>query len=203
MSVILVAGTNSWDNDGAVDWYVPGHAFETMLKANGVEVVSDGDLPFIWSTDADGVLGDRNVDWAAGGAALSYFARMKGVDKGVDVIAHSHGLHVVLYAVAKFGLKVNTLISMGSPIRKDMLKLAKQARLNIKMWVHVHSDGSDRWQWLGELFDGHFGIVREHALADRNDFVKKVGHSELLRDPLEYHYWKDKGWLKLLCGKQS
>jgi hypothetical protein len=205
MAAILVAGTNSWDNDGAVDWFVPGHNFGKMLRAHGVEVASDGPLPFIWSTDVDGVIGDRknNTDWAAAGAALSYFTRMTCGDCSVDMVAHSHGLQVALYAAANYGVKIDRLISMGSPVRKDMEKIAKEARLHIKQWLHVHSDTSDRWQWLGELFDGKLGVVREHPLADRNDFVPKVGHSELLRDPNQYHFWKEKGWLDFLCGKQS
>lgn len=201
MSVVLVAGTNGWRNDSSVDWYVPGHRFGKYLKENGIEIETDGPLPFIWSTDLDGVLGEAkgNVDWAAGGAALSYFVRMKGKES-VDIVAHSHGLQVVLYAIAFHGLKVRHLMTFGSPVRKDMEKVAVAARQNITKWIHIYSDKSDKWQIFGELFDGHFGIVRKHPLADENDFVPKVGHTELLEDPKQYHYWTEKGWLDFLKG---
>jgi hypothetical protein len=199
MAICLVAGTNAWDNDHDVDWYVPGHPFGRMLRDHTLEVLTDGPLPFIWSTDLDGVVWDRkgHTDWAAGGAALSYFIRMLG-DTHPDIIAHSHGLQVVLYAIVNHGLKVNRLISVGSPVREDMEKIAQLARPYIHTWLHIHSDGSDKWQWFGEVFDGHTGIVREHPLADTNDFVPKVGHSELLRNPQTYHFWEEKGWLDLL-----
>jgi len=202
MSLCLIAGTNSWDNDGGVDWYCPSHPFQRLLADAGAEPLYDDNFPFIWSTDCDGLPGDRkgHIDWASGGAALSYFTRMKG-QKEVDAIVHSHGLQVLLYAVAYHDIKIRKLISMGSPVRKDMEQIAKQARPFIKEWLHVHSDGSDKWQWLGEMFDGKLGIVREHPLADRNDFIPKVGHSELLRDTNQYHFWKEKGWLDYLCGK--
>jgi hypothetical protein len=107
---------------------------------------------------------------------------------------------VVLYACADHDLKVGTLISVGSPVRKDMMCVAKRARGNIGTWIHVHSDGSDRWQWFGELFDGHFGIVREHPLADRNDSVPGVGHGNLLRQPQHFHYWVDRKWVDPMKG---
>lgn len=204
MSLVLIAGTNSWDGYDAVDCYCSEHPFSRMLLENGCEPLYDAKCHFLWSTDADCLRLDRknHIDWQSGGAALSYYMRMAGL-KEIDVIAHSHGLQVALYAAAVYGVKIRNMMSMGSPVRKDMEAVAKAARLDIKQWLHVHSDGSDKWQWLGEMFDGKLGIVREHPLADRNDFVPKVGHSELLRDPSKYHFWKEKGWVDFLCGKQS
>lgn len=205
MRPILVAGTGSWRDDGAVDWYCPGHAFGAFLRAEGVEPLYDGDgdacRPFIWSTDLAGLPFFTNrKDWAAGGAALAYFIkscrRLPGARTAL--IVHSHGLQVAAYAAAEHGLKVDTLISVGSPIRKDLTAPYEALRHQTRFWLHIHSDWSDRWQWFGELFDGHFGIVRESALADRNDFVPKVGHSEILREPAQFHHWTERGWLKLL-----
>lgn len=201
MKLVLIAGTNSWDGDTAIDWYCPEHPFARMLKAGNLEPLYDSNRPFIWSTDVDGLPGDRknHIDWQSGAAALSYFMRMNDLTE-MDVIAHSHGLQVALFAAATYGVKIRKLVSMGSPVRKDMEAVAKAARFSIKEWLHVHSDKSDKWQWLGEMFDGKLGIVREHPLADKNDFVPKVGHSELLRDETKYHFWKDKGWLDFLKG---
>lgn len=205
MNPILIPGTGSWAHDGRCDWYCPGHPFGQFLTYQGVAPLYDGDRPFIWSTDLNGVpwLRDRRfVDWAAGGAALNYFVRedLRQPGAATALIAHSHALQVVLFACAEHDLKVDTLISMGSPVRQDMMPVAQRARPNIARWLHVHSDHSDRWQWFGELFDEHVGIVREHPLADVNDFVPKVGHSELLRDPQQYHWWLEKGWLMWLLS---
>ncbi len=214
MNPILVAGTGSWKDDGSIDWYCPGHDFGKFLTAQGCAPSYDWDSrkglmggakPFVWSTDLSGVpfiTRKNHTDWAAGGAALAYFTACRSQRPGSQtaLIVHSHGLQVAAYAAAQHDLKINLLISMGSPIRKDMTEQYKALRLNTKYWLHVHSDGSDRWQWFGEMFDGHFGIVRESPFADKNDFVAKVGHSELLRDPAQYHYWVEHKWIDLLKG---
>jgi hypothetical protein len=205
MRPVLIAGTDSWKADGAVDWYCPTSNFARFLESHGVAPLFNSGQPFIWSTDLSGVpflTAGNHRDWQAGGAALAYYVMFKegGALPGNEtaLVAHSHGLQVALYACATFGLKVNTLISVGSPVRKDMMDVARIARPNISHWLHLHSDYSDRWQWLGEMFDGHFGIVREHPLADKNDAVPHVGHSDILRDPVDYHLWLDRGWLTWL-----
>lgn len=206
MNPILVAGTGSWKDNGSIDWFCPGHDFGKFLDAQGVAPIYDGNgtpKPFVWSTDLAGVpVLTNKKDWAAGGAALSYFVRFKAICRSYEtaLIVHSHGLQVAAFAAAEYGLKVDTLISMGSPLRADMRDRYQVLRTNTRYWLHVHSDKSDRWQWFGELFDGHFGIVRETPLANRNDFVPGVGHSELLRDPAQYHHWIDRGWIDLLKG---
>lgn len=203
MNPILVAGTWAWQDDGKTNWFCPGHPFGQFLTEQGFPPTYDGDKPFIWSTDLAGVpFFTSKKDWAAGGAALAYFVKEKLQCPGEQtaIIEHSHGLQVVAYAAAEHDLKINTLISVGSPIRKDMQKQYEALRSNTKYWLHIHSDKSDHMQWFGELFDGHFGIVRETPLADRNDFVPKVGHSDLLYYPNLYHFWKDKGWLLHLKG---
>jgi len=213
MSVVLVAGTHSWDPKDP-DWHSPGSPFVQFLMSRGVfpvfgqQTSEHGGIelrPFVWSTDLGGVSfgdGDLRVWLAAGLNLYSYIVpplcpeRRLPVDR-TNIIAHSHGLQVVLVA-CRAGLKINTLISVGSPIRKDMDSTAKAARPNIKTWVHIHSDGSDRWQVFGSLFDGRLGIVRKHPLADINEFVPKVGHTDLLRDPDQFHHWQERGWLEKL-----
>lgn len=209
MNPVLVAGTNSWADDGRVDWYCPGHPFGQFLHAQGITPSYDwnrsGAKPFVWSTDLGGVpflTRRHNADWSAGGAALAYFlmARSQRPGEQTALIVHSHGLQVAAFAAAEHDLKIGTLISMGSPIRRDLAPQYAKLRANTQYWLHVHSDRTDRWQWFGELFDGHLGIVRECPLADRNDFVARVGHSELLRDPAQYHYWLEHQWLDQLKG---
>ena len=207
MKTILIAGTGSWDADDDIDWYCPTHPFVDYLIQQGVEPLFGANgKPFIWSTNLSGVpfFTRRNkTDWSAGGAALAYFidARVKTPGETINVIAHSHGLQIVLYACAYYGVRVRSLISVGSPIRKDMLTVSEKARPDITHWLHIHSDFSDKWQLLGQLFDGKLDVwlqQREHPLADSNDFVAGVGHSKLLRAPEHYHYWLDRGWLDSL-----
>lgn len=206
MRPILVAGTGSWKHDGATDWYCPSSNFGRFLEAHDAPPIYDGNQPFIWSTDLAGVPWFTNVkDWAAGGAALFYFVAVQQQIPGFKtaIIAHSHALQVAAFAAADHNLKIDTLVTVGSPIRADLAKQYGALKANTRYWLHIHSDESDRWQWLGELFDRinpfAWRVQRECPLADRNDSVPKVGHSALLRDPLQYHYWIERGWLKLVA----
>ncbi len=196
--VVLVPGTHSWRNDGKREWYYPNSEFAAWLTAHGINVVADptGE-PFIWSTDVGGVGfgdGDR-VGWAAAGRQLFWWCvpprcpENRIPPQDLIVIAHSHGMQVALYAAAQ-GLKIAHLITMAGPVRKDMRETTAIARTNIAYWTHVHSDRSDWMQVFGGLFDGHFGIQRKHPAADRNIFVRKVGHSKLLREP-DFQVWRE------------
>jgi hypothetical protein len=212
MKTVLIAGTHAWRNDGRQEWYCPGSPFATFLESQHVsplfvpDTVTEKPQPFVWSTAIGGVgwgSGDL-VAWAAAGVSLFQLVvpplcpERRVPAAGLALIAHSHGLQVALYACAA-GLKVDTLISVSSPIRKDMTATAQRARPNIRHWLHLHSDGSDKMQWLGELFDGHLGIVRAHPLADVNEATPGVGHSDVLNRPEDFHYWVDRGWLKGLA----
>jgi len=204
---ILVAGTGSWNDDARVDWYTPGSRFARFLEAEGLAPTfgpGAGHVnPFVWSTSVAGIpVFSRRATWPAAGIALAYFITMMADLRGHEtaIIAHSHALQVVLYACVNAGIKVAHLISVESPVRRDMLEVATRARPLIGHWLHIYSDWSDRWQWLGELFDGHLGVVRAHPLADRNDSVAGVGHSALLRDPTQFYRWTDLGWLDPLRG---
>ena len=214
MNPILVAGTGSWKGENDTDWYCPGHPFGEYLQSKGVGPTyawgtRNGGLtaaPFVWSTGLAGIPWLTNKkEWQAGGAALAYFIASTHRIPGdqTAVIAHSHGLQIVLYACAYYDLRIQALISVGSPVREDMKPIASAARPKIDGWLHLHSDGTDRWQWFGELFDGHLGIVREHPLADSNDLVPGVSHSKLLRNPDLYHLWEDRGWLNWITTTES
>lgn len=204
-SVILIAGTNSW-RPGVREWYMPGSPFVAFLQAQGIEpVFGQNGRPFTWSTDLGGVGfgdGDHRVWQAAGVNLIDYVVpprcpNLRILPAYTNVIAHSHALQVVLYACAD-GLEVDTLVSVGSPVRADMEDTARWARPRIRRWIHLHSDRSDRWQWLGGLFDGRLGIVRRHPLADQNIAIPSVGHSTILRDPQAFHHWQDSGVIAAL-----
>lgn len=181
------------------DWFLPTSSLTRHLDTRGwANLVRKAVHPYSWATMVAGLPTRGTTVWDLGGLALAYYIRPVFLNPGEadtyvkltdrNLIALSHGLQPVLYACGDYNIKIHTLISVGSPVRKDMLAMAQKARKNIGFWVHIHSDFSDRMQWFGELFDGHFGVVRAHPLADKNVKIGKVGHSSILRDPERHHY---------------
>lgn len=208
MKVILVAGTHGWRRAGQPAWYAPGSPFVAFLQAQGVDLVFTPEgSPFVWSTDLGGVgLGDGDhAVWASAGQNLFWYCvpplcpekRIPGED--LAIVTHSHGLQVALYA-ASLGLKIKALLDVCGPVRKDMRAVAERARPNISFWDHLYSDHTDRWQWIGELFDGQIGVVRKHPLADLNSEVPGAGHTGVLEKPELFHRWIDEDWIAPLLG---
>jgi hypothetical protein len=96
-------------------------------------------------------------------------------------------------------MKVNNLISVGSPVRKDMKAIVKLARPNIKFWLHISDTKWDTWSFAGTLTDNWlFHKDLRHPEADINDQVPGIGHSKILYDPSFHHLWIDNGWLERL-----
>lgn len=185
-------------------WSHPESPISQYLERYGLlNIAHSAMLPFDWSDDLNFTAG--HPDWIAAGASLNYYLvpplrpEYAWPSAETVLVTHSHGLQPALYA-ARMGLKIDRLLSIAGPVRKDMMEVARLARPNIRRWMHVYSDATDRWQWLGELFDGHFGIVRKHALADENVEVKGVGHGGLIRDPKQFHQWADRGLINFLKG---
>lgn len=201
MQFLAVNGTHENRETRGLSWSHPDSLLSQFLERHGLlNIASSAMLPFDWSNDLD--LGDGH-DWPAGGASLFYYLvpplhpEYAWPSKETVLVTHSHGLQVALHAAAR-GLKVDRLLDLAGPVRKDMMPIANRARPNIRRWMHVHSDHSDRWQWLGEFLDGHFGIVRQHPLADRNISVADVGHTSLLREPKQFHHWVNHGLVNFL-----
>jgi hypothetical protein len=196
-TIITVPGTNG--RQLASPWWVSEAPLMVFFGAQRGVVQAYPDDPFDWSTDLDGeFLGDTHSDWQAGGDALRYYLR--GMALGCrNVVTHSHGLQVALYAAAK-GCRIDSLVTICGPVRHDMEPVVRLARPHIGLWVHVHSDQSDPIQIAGSLFDGGFLPRRDEPLADRNDSVPGVGHSGLLYEPAYFHHWIDRGWLDALCA---
>jgi pimeloyl-ACP methyl ester carboxylesterase len=172
------------------DWWMMGSAFTRMLLGAGLKILDPKD-PFIWTTNLDGVLGD-NDDWYAAGMALLWYCHAKLPDQRVNIIAHSHGGQIALYAAAH-GLLIDSLVTIATPVRRDVQRYAaRPGRPNIERWTHLYSDTSDLWQWLGSWFDGSWRGRRSMPLADLNIQEPGVGHTGLLNPVL----WKKRGWDK-------
>lgn len=210
MGVLLIPGTDGWHPEipKYTDWYTDPSPFTGLLREHGVEPLP-GELSyadFIWSTQVNGVPslllshGGDLRGWNAAGISLCQYlvpkrcpsVRVPGAQ--TNIIAHSHAAQVVLYAAAA-GLKVNTLITVCSPVRHDMDQTIEKARPNITRWLHLHSDHTDHTQILGQFFDHAVSVKRTFDAADENALVPGVGHSGLLHDPENFPLWLGRGWL--------
>ncbi len=195
---IAIGGTWAWNGSSRGQWYDPGSPWSANMRARGLEhhhLYSGAPRPFVWTTDLEGNQWWRRLigkpadvtEWQAAGQNLFAYC-VPPIAPGVQIaacnlhiIAHSHAAQVVAFACAD-GLRVNTLITVGSPIRADMLQVYRRARANIGFHWHFHSDSSDRFQWLGAFGDGRIGIVRRHPFADQNVGLPGVGHSDILNN---------------------
>lgn len=205
--LIVVPGTWEWpasSEPGEPVWYQPHSLFSDYLASQGWAIARDDARPFVWSTRATGfqfwdrLLGRQTqmqADWAA--AAENLYAwvvpprapERRLPPEQTTILTHSHGLQVALLAAAR-GLKIQTLIDICGPVRKDIRAyLDPTVRANIGYWWHLHADRSDWWQVLGGIGDGSFGVQRSHPDADLNQRLPQAGHSRLLRD---------RAWMPLL-----
>lgn len=205
---IVVPGT--WGREQ--DWFRPFSPWAQYLMTQGVCVYEPSGRPFLWSTDIGGTefwrrwgIGARyndHWDWMAGGdqlyerivPAIIPEARIPPAE--TVVISHSHGAQVVAYALAA-GLKIDRWINISGPVRADMRSAYMAGRANVRKHYHIHSDGSDRFQWLGEFGDGVFGIVRKNPYATDWRALPKAGHSGILHDPAWFSVWRELAdWLR-------
>lgn len=199
---LAIGGTWSWRGTSAGQWYDAGSPWSARMRLRGLEhhhLYTGSPRPFVWTTDLEGAslwrtLLGRGADlteWQAAGQNLFAYC-VPPIAPGVQiapsdlhVIAHSHAAQVVAFAAAD-GLKINTLITVGSPIRHDMTEVYQRARPNMGFHWHFYSDFSDRMQWLGEAFDGKVQLPwaadRKHPYADQNVRLPRVGHSRILND---------------------
>jgi pimeloyl-ACP methyl ester carboxylesterase len=193
--LVLVPGTWAWSGffaPAAGDWWQTGSPLRAFFERSGFGVVG-GDRPFVWSTQLD--FGAEHRTWSAGGVALyAYLVPPLCLDRRVPpdetrILAHSHGGQVAFYAAAA-GLRIRSLVTVSTPVRRDMAPVIAAARPNIGTWLHVHSDRSDWQQLLGGLFDGRLGVFRSMPEANVNLKIPDVGHARLLHDPaIGQEYW--------------
>jgi pimeloyl-ACP methyl ester carboxylesterase len=201
---ITIAGTFGAKKN--LDWYLPNSNFSKFLDAQGCHQLETNPLKrYMWSTDIDGVDANNNT-WDSAGRALAHYiappllGNSLVAPEDTYIIAHSHGGNVVAYACGKYGLKVSGLITVGTPIRKDLHEIYKAALPNISRHLHIYAGWRDYWQILGALFDGRFGLHRKHPFAHRNAKVAGGDHGSILRDEAFFPLWMEKGWLDSWMG---
>lgn len=202
---IAIGGTWAWNGSSVGQWYDPTSPWSANMRGRGFEhhhLLAGAKRPFVWTTDLEGNQFWRRLvgrqpdltEWQAAGENLFAYCvppiapqtQIKPCD--LHIIAHSHAAQVVAFAAAD-GLKINTLVTVGSPVRADLAEVYRRAKANIGFWWHFHSDGSDRFQWLGEIGDSWWSVLtrplhptRINPYADQNVGLPGVGHSQILND---------------------
>lgn len=199
MDVVLVAGTHGYRDP--VAWHRPGSLFVFSLVSAGLHLLDNQD-PFEWSTN----LGrhGRHDPWIVGADALRWYLAAKRARlelyparPTVAIIAYSHGGQVAAYALA--GLRpgiVDTLITVATPVRTDMVETYICARGAVRRWIHLHSDLTDQWQAAGSgSDDGTF--TGQMSEADENVYEPVTDHHSLLSPKL----WFERSWWDVLMER--
>jgi hypothetical protein len=205
--ILLVGGTHCLKPEAS--WWRPGSDFRAMLAKHNLDVLGGND-PFRWSGVLGGVptitpadqldhLADQPAlaEWASWGRALKWYYDTQCIFPAdpLDIICHSHGLQLVVYACI-YGLRVRRLVDICGPIRRDMLRQRRAARPWIQSWLHIWS-AIDSTQIEGELTDGDLLQVREAPEADVNREIDENGHSRMLYvDPSLFERSGCIAWLK-------
>lgn len=210
--VLPIPGTHGDDGEPTGLWWHDGSPLMRYFAEDGLGHLN-AERPFTWSTDLNGHrfwrrwfgARDDHRDWIAGGYALSYYAwPVRDLDQYLSInernfIAHSHAGQVVFYACALGGLRVNRLVTVGTPIRRDMQAIIARARPMIGQWLHIRGDHDNVAIW-GGLGDGRISRSRDFKDdgPDWTDVVPGIGHSRVLTDPTQFHHWRQRAWLDFL-----
>lgn len=186
--IVLVPVHGTWTSD----WTRPGSAWRTFMARQGAAFPAE---PFQWSGDVSGLprlfswwTTEKYSDWRAGAAALSWYLRGFPYEAR-NVVAHSHGGQLALFAAAQHYTWIRRLVTVATPCRGDLEGVTHLARPNIAHWTHVSSLDGDLMARLGQLFDGRIRRGRTQPLADLNVRHTKIGHSGMLQDPALFELW--------------
>lgn len=197
-----IGGTWDWDDNTKVRWYKSNSEFSLFMSLHGFHQLFPN-TPFKWSMEIDGIplpSRTKHSNWRAGAKALIYYLQLTEIPLHKrNIICHSHGLNVVLYACGQEGLKLNNLISVASPIRNDMCEIADIAQDNIENWLHIRDARTDWRGTLGQIWDGKWSLDRTNKWADDEDIVREISHSKIIRDKTCFHLWIDRRWLNFLA----
>lgn len=177
-------------------WWQAGSQFALSMEAHGLTIARPGH-EFVWSGDLDGTWWNRGNDWEAGAVNLEqYLGGLRPEDR--NVIAHSHGGAVALLAARR--VPIRSLVTIGTPARKDVRQAARDAVLagRLGVWRHVYDTQVDWMGWLGALMDGQFRVSRAMALDGCADTpLPGIGHSGLL-DGTRGEVWQSAGLVRAL-----
>ena len=173
---VPIAGTN----EHGASWCKPGSLFDTYLTRLGITRRQAARQ--FWSRALAGTFftGSGHRVWQFGGDDLRvYLDSISSYRLARTIlIAHSYGGAVLAYALAKRPrIRVGAIITVGTPIRRDLDEVWEVARTSTQWHVHLYGTGFGSWmRWVGQR--GRF--ARRMRWADLNYSVKG-GHSGVLR----------------------
>lgn len=153
-------------------WWQPGSNFWAHVNSFTQNVYS-GLSPFFWT-------GNNNHRDRVKGAHDLHSWCQKHSSGEIDIIAHSHGGNICLYA-SSLGLKIRKLILLGTPIRLEYLPVLK----NINEIHNIFSTGDlvqkpgtfPNRRSEGRTLSDSLNIINHRA--EDNGHGSNPGHSEL------------------------
>lgn len=194
---IPIAGTWDADNAKESEWWEEDSPFNFFMRQNRAFTYKPA-MPFEWSTALDGLPFGKNNIWRYAGKALKYYLEFVPYHAR-NIIAHSHAYQLVAFCAAE-KVMIRNLITIGSPIRKDMMETYIAAQPFIESHLHIRDDKWDLMGTLGQLFDGNWSLGRKNTYCDYEDVISDISHSRILRDKTKFELWNSKGWLEFLAN---
>jgi hypothetical protein len=198
--IVPIHGT--WSLNDQRPWWKLKSSFEIFCKRNNLFYKQVGGEPFIWSGEIDGInwkslfgIGDKHDDWRTAGFALRHYLHRIRLENR-NLILHSHAWQIYLYSE----MPVRNIITIGSPMRADMLELAKSARDKglYNYHCHVYDKKWDKIGFLGQIGDGKIFGSRHCDTATENKALSKIGHSGILEKEDRMTHWNDSGLFDIL-----
>ncbi len=197
-----VAGTHGWNEDPyKFDWWERGSAFNGFMAERNILLHPRS--PFEWSTELDGMFQRNFATWKAAARHLTcHLDQFHTFDR--NIIAHSHGGQVAILA-AFYGCKIRNLITVGTPVRKEIEDLLPAAVGNIGYWLHIADGKNDMWSVFGAIGDGRVSVRHFFDMADRNDNIKGTGagHTGILMKREFFPLWDTYAWHEELRKERS
>lgn len=197
---IPVHGTGGLDS--AEDWWRDGSDFCKAAGENGLQCEENID-PFYWDGKVDGIgiltvltfglYHDKHEVWIEGGLKLRSRLRLSKLEDR-NLILHSHALQIAAYS----NIPLNNIITVGSPVRKDMETYYDRLRKNCNRWMHIYDERWDKIALLGQFGDGRWFGSRHCNQAHENVRLKDIGHSKILHTPQGIGYWTSESWFEFL-----
>lgn len=198
VTLITVAGT--WGEKHPDAWFRWGSPWWNEAERRGAQRANVD--KYRWSTAIDGIFGENESWRRAGWRLFEYiYACHETENEGSRpiLVAHSHGGQISTLATS-FGAPVRALITVGTPIRRDMEKVYSSSNFQAMpgTWTHIYSR-SDWWQLFGGIGDGSISFRRKMKHAHRNIRAKGMSHADLH----SVEAWNKQGWWNLIFGEEA
>lgn len=162
-------------------WVNKGSMFDRFMTAFGFARLAEHGLRF-WSGALAGTFfaGRGHRVWKFGGRTVYAFLEKLTPEERAKlvIVAHSHGGTVLAYALAMRPLlKVGAIVTVGTPVRKDMDDVWALAKEATDLHIQIYSVGVGSFmRWVGQ----RGRLRREMPWADVR-WTVKGGHSGVLR----------------------